>query len=116
MSYFVARETAGTDLTEARTAATVTLLGAGLCILVRLTGTLPRWRWILVAAMAAATALALVLPFTRTFFDLQYPPASVWWVVLGAVVGVAVGIRFVPVTADGEDEPAAPDREAVAAG
>ena len=55
--------------------------------------------------MAAATGLALVLPFTRSFFELEYPPAEVWWVVLGTVVAAQIAIRFVPVTADGEDDP-----------
>jgi len=96
-----------TELTQARTAATVTLLGAGLGILVRLTGTLPMWRWILVAAMALSTALALVLPFTQTFFDLEYPPTAVWWVMSAAVVCSWIAIRFVPLA----DHPAdhAPD-------
>ena len=81
-------------------------MGAGLGILVRLTGTLPRWRWILVGAMVAATASALVLPFTKKFFDLDYPPTAVWWVVLGAVVCSWIAIRFVLVTVDGD-----PDRD-----
>jgi cation-transporting ATPase E len=102
VAYFASRATEGTNLTESRTAATVTLLGVGLGILIRLTGTLPAWRWILVASMAAGTALVLVLPFTRTFFDLEYPPGSVWWVMVATVVVAQVAIRFVPVTADGE--------------
>ena len=116
VSYFAARTDLGSSLTDstltaaqltqARTAATVTLLGAGLGILVRLTGTLPRWRWILVGAMVAATASALVLPFTKKFFDLDYPPTAVWWVVLGAVVCSWIAIRFVLVTVDGD-----PDRD-----
>ncbi|MFN7148425.1 MAG: HAD-IC family P-type ATPase [Microthrixaceae bacterium] len=77
--YFVARSVDGTTLTESRTAATVTLLGVGLGLLVRLTSTLPAWRWALVAAMAVATGLALVVPPIATFFDLAYPPAPVWW-------------------------------------
>jgi cation-transporting ATPase E len=97
--WFVARAQVD-DLTEARTATTVALLGVGLGILVRLTGSLPRWRWWLIGAMAALTALALVLEPVRRFFDLALPPVPVWWL-LAAVVGVAhLLIRFVPVTAD----------------
>jgi cation-transporting ATPase E len=116
VSYFASRATDGPtlselDLTQARTAATVTLLGAGLGILIRLTGTLPRWRWLLVAAMAIATGLALVLAFTRTFFDLEYPSTEVWWVMLGSVLAAQIAIRFVPVTTDGEQADADGDND-----
>ena len=112
VAYFAARIDLGSSLTDstltaaqltqARTAATVTLLGAGLGILVRLTAKLPLSRWILVGAMAAATESALALPSTRQFFDLDYPPTAVWWVMLGAVVCTWIALRFVPVTVDGE--------------
>jgi cation-transporting ATPase E len=101
--YFVARSTEGSTLTESRTAATVTLLGIGLGLLVRLTSTLPSWRWVLVAAMAVATGLALAVPPIATFFDLAYPPAPVWWTMLGVLVVAQIAIRFVP-TASDDDE------------
>ena len=88
------------DLAEARTATTITLLAVGLGILVRLTGSLPRWRWWLVASMASLMALALALEPVRRFFDLALPPAEVWWVLLSAVAVAHLLIRFVPVTAD----------------
>ena len=44
-----ARSTAST-LTESRSSATITLLGVGLGLLVRLTATLPPWRWALVGS------------------------------------------------------------------
>lgn len=100
--YFVARATDGSTLTESRTAATVTLLGVGLVLLVRLTSTLPAWRWVLVAAMVAATALSLVIPPVASFFDLAYPPAAVWWAMAGVLVVAAVASRFVPVASDGD--------------
>jgi cation-transporting ATPase E len=102
--YFVARSVEGTTLTESRTAATVTLLGVGLGLLVRLTSTLPAWRWALVAAMAVATALALVVPPIATFFDLAYPPAAVWWTMAGVLLVALVAVRFVPTA--GDDDPA----------
>lgn len=103
--YFVARSVEGTTLTESRTAATVTLLGVGLGLLVRLTSTLPAWRWGLVAAMAVATALALVVPPVATFFDLAYPPAAVWWAMAGVLVVAQVAVRFVPTAGDGDAAP-----------
>jgi cation-transporting ATPase E len=60
------------DLTEARTATTLALLAIGLVILVRLTSSLPPWRWALVGAMAATSVVGML----------------------------AAAIRFVPVTAD----------------
>lgn len=98
--YFTAIHTQGSNLTESRTAATVTLLGVGLAILIRLTGSLPTWRWGLIAAMAAGVALALTLPMTRSFFDLEYPPVLVWQVMLVTVLLAGIAIQFVPVTGD----------------
>ena len=97
--WFVARSQVD-QLAEARTATTITLLAVGLGILVRLTGSLPRWRWWLVASMASLMALALALEPVRRFFDLALPPAQVWWVLLAAVGVAHLLIRFVPVTAD----------------
>jgi cation-transporting ATPase E len=103
--YFVARSVEGTTLTESRTAATVTLLGVGLGLLVRLTSTLPAWRWALVAAMALATAAALVVTPIATFFDLAYPPAAVWWTIAGVLVVAQVAVRFVPTAGDDDAAP-----------
>jgi hypothetical protein len=102
--YFVARGDAGASLDEARSAATITLLGVGLAILLRLTSTLPPWRWVLVGSMAAAVAVVLAVPWLSTFFALDYPPQEIWLVIVPSVLVAAVAIRFVPVTADGEDD------------
>jgi len=98
--YFAARATEGSSLTESRSAATVALLGVGLGLLVRLTETLPSWRWLLVAAMASATVLALAVDPVAEFFALAYPPASVWWVIVAVLVVAQVAIRFIPVPSD----------------
>jgi cation-transporting ATPase E len=98
--YFAARAAEGSTLTESRSAATITLLGVGLGLLVRLTASLPPWRWGLVAAMGAATVLAVVLPPVAAFFDLAYPPASVWWVIAVVLAVAQVAVRFVPVATD----------------
>ncbi len=100
--YFAARATEGSSLTESRSAATVTLLGVGLGLLVRLTETLPRWRWLLVAAMAAATVLAIVVDPVAEFFALAHPPAALWWVIAVVLLAAQVAIRFVPVPSDDE--------------
>jgi cation-transporting ATPase E len=103
--YFAARSLDGSTLTESRSAATITLLGVGLGLLVRLTATLPPWRWALVATMAAATALAVAVKPVAAFFDLAYPPSGVWWVMVAVLVAAQVAIRFVPVATDDPDDP-----------
>ena len=103
--YFTALAAQGSNLTESRTAATVTLLGVGLAILIRLTGSLPSWRWALIAAMGVGVVLALTLPFTQTFFDLEYPPQSVWQVMLVVVILAGITVQFVPVAGDTDEAP-----------
>jgi cation-transporting ATPase E len=98
--YFTALAAQGSNLTESRTAATMTLLGVGLAILVRLTGSLPIWRWALIAAMGVGVVLALTLPITQKFFDLEYPPAAVLQVMLVVVMLASVAVQFVPVAGD----------------
>ena len=103
--YFTALAAQGSNLTESRTSATVTLLGVGLAILIRLTGSLPSWRWALIAAMGVGVVLALTLPFTQTFFDLEYPPQSVWQVMLVVVILAGITVQFVPVAGDTDEAP-----------
>jgi cation-transporting ATPase E len=98
--YFTALAAQGSNLTESRTAATMTLLGVGLAILVRLTGSLPIWRWALIAVMGVGVVLALTLPITQKFFDLEYPPAAVLQVMLVVVLLASVAVQFVPVAGD----------------
>ena len=106
IGYFLARAQDASSLTESRTAATVTLLGVGLGILVRLTSSLPPWRWVLVGSMAVATVLSLTLPMVSTFFDLDMPPTSTWWGLAAVVAAGWIAIHFVPVhTLRDDDEP-----------
>jgi cation-transporting ATPase E len=107
--YFVSRLDDATTLREARSAATITLLGVGLLLLLRLTRSLPPWRWILVGSMAAGIAIVLAVPPLAAFFDLEYPPSEVWPVILGVVVAAGIAIQFVPVTADGGEVAEPPD-------
>ena len=89
------------DLIEARTATTITLLGVGLAILLRLTGSLPPWRWFLVGSMAVGILVVLTVPPLSAFFELDMPSGSTWAAIAVVVVFAAVAIRLVPVTADG---------------
>ncbi len=111
VSYFYARADDASSLTESRTAATVTLLGVGLGILVRLTSSLPPWRWVLVGSMAVATVLALTVPMVSAFFDLDMPPTSTWGALLAVVAAGWVAIHFVPVHTDRDDDDASSTAE-----
>ncbi len=101
--YFATRSVPDATLTEARSAATLTLLGVGLGLLVRLTATLPPWRWALVATMALATVLAVVVEPVAAFFELEASPPEIWWVIVAVLVVAQVLVRFVPVASDGAD-------------
>ena len=83
--YEVVRRLDGVGLDEARTCATMTLLGIGLVILVLISRPLRPWKVVLVAAMAASYAVTMAWPLPRRLFQLDLPPAGAWLWVLGAV-------------------------------
>jgi cation-transporting ATPase E len=102
--YGVALRDDGLSLVEARTATTITLLGVGLAILLQLTRSLPPWRWALVGAMAASILVVLAVPALSEFFELDMPSGSTWAVIALTVLVAGVGVRFIPVTADGSED------------
>ena len=83
--YEVVRRLDGVTLDEARTSATMTLLGIGLVILVLISRPLRPWKVGLAASMAAAYGAAMAWPFLGDFFQLDSPSLSGWLWVLGAV-------------------------------
>ena len=83
--YEVVRRLDGVSLDEARTSATMTLLGIGLVILVLISRPLRPWKVGLAAAMAASYGAAMALPPLREFFELDVPSLSAWLCVLGAI-------------------------------
>ena len=97
------------ELLDARSAATVTLLAVGLLLLLRLTRTLPPWRWVLVGAMASGIVTVLLVAPIASFFDLVVPPQDVWTAIALAVLGSGIAVQFVPVTADGGEAAELPD-------
>ncbi len=103
--YLTGRMAAGTTLIEARSAATITLLGVGLAILLRLTRSLPPWRWALVSAMVASVLGVMLIPPLSSLFELDLPPLSTWIAILAVVAVAAFVLHFVPVTADGGEVP-----------
>ncbi len=83
--YEVVRRLDGVTLDEARTSATMTLLGVGLVILLLISRPLRPWKVGLAAAMAASYGFAMALPMLREFFQLDAPSLGGWLWVLGAV-------------------------------
>jgi cation-transporting P-type ATPase E len=81
---------------QARTTATLALAGLGLVVLALAARPLNRGRGLLLAAMAAAFAVVLLVPFLRVFFALDLPPlpvaatALVLDVVLGGLLTLVV--------------------------
>jgi cation-transporting ATPase E len=94
--YALARADDDMSLIQSRTVATVTLLTAGLMILVLVSRPLAIWKVTLAATMGGFYAIVLAVPALRDFFELDLPPADfVPVMVLGSALGV-LGIIFLP--------------------
>ncbi len=79
-------------LAEARSAATITLLGIGLAVLVVTSQPLRLWKIGLAAAMAACYVAVISVPFARDYFELNLPDGDVWTV---SALTIAVGSALV---------------------
>ena len=91
IAYEIARRASSVELSQARTAATMTLLGLGLVILAWTARPLELWKLGLIAGMAGLYALVLLVPFGRNYFNLQLFPAWLWLVcVATAIIGGAL--------------------------
>jgi len=88
--YEIVRRLDGVTLDEARTSATMTLLGLGLVILLLISRPLRPWKVGLAGAMAASYGAAMAWPPLREFFQLDSPSLAAWlWVVGTVAVGGA---------------------------
>lgn len=86
--YEIVRRFDGVDLAEARTCATMTLLGIGLVILMLISRPMRPWKLGLAASGAAAYAGMMAWSASRSFYRLDLPPAITWlWVTAAIVVG-----------------------------
>ena len=98
--YEVARRASDTSLIEARTVATMTLLGLGLVILVVTSRPLRPWKIALAAAMGLLYVVVMAAGGLRDYFELDLPPGWLWGPVCAAVAvgGVVIALlpRFVP--------------------
>ena len=77
---------------EQQTAATMTLAGCSLIVLLRNARPLVGWKLALVIAMGGAVALAFVTPMGRDFFALDLPPAPILITALLAVAAAGAAM------------------------
>ncbi len=104
--YLYARNQGSDDLTvaelaDARSAATITLLGIGLVVLVVVSRPLRVWKVGLAAAMAGLYTLVLAWDYPRDYFELTIPDGNVWGVALGAVAAAGAVIVAIPLLVPG---------------
>ncbi len=89
------------QLADARSAATITLLGIGLVVLVVVSRPLRPWKVGLAAAMAALYGWLLAVERARDYFELTLPDAEVWVASGVAVVVAAMLVIGVPLLVPG---------------
>ena len=94
--YETVRRIDAVDIGQARTCATVTLLGVGLVILVLISRPLRPWKIALAAAMAGLYAAVMGWTPLRDYYHLHPPPAVGWWCVALAVALGGLGVWLGP--------------------
>ena len=94
--YEVARRASDTTLIEARTVATMTLLGLGLVILVVTSRPLRPWKIVLAGVMAVLYVVVMVSGGLRDYFELDMPPAWLWGPVWAAIAVGGAAIVALP--------------------
>ncbi len=95
-NYELARRHTGISLDEARSLATLTLLGIGLAVLAVASRPVRAWKIGLVAAMAAGYGVIMAVPFARHFFELDLFGGIAWLYVAVSVAVASVLIAAVP--------------------
>jgi cation-transporting ATPase E len=94
--FALARADDDMSLIQSRTVATITLLTAGLTILVLVSRPLATWKLMLAVAMGGFYAVVLAIPTLREFFELDLPPASFVPILVAGAAAGAVGIVLLP--------------------
>lgn len=92
--YEVVRRLDGLELDEARTCATVTLLGVSLAILLLISRPFAPWKGALAASMAGSYAITMLWSPLRSFFHLDPPPPDAWLWVCGATILGGLCVRL----------------------
>jgi cation-transporting P-type ATPase E len=97
LAYRLAHDEPGVSLVQARTSATMVLCWIGFAVLTIIAAPLTRARLMLIWSMVGAFVVAMVLPFTRAFFELRAPPPIVWLAGFGIAALVWSSSRlFIP--------------------
>ena len=94
--YEVARRASEVTLIEARTVATITLLGLGLAILVVTSRPLRPWKIVLAVCMGLLYVVVMAAGGLRDYFELDLPPAWLWGPVCAAVAVGGAAIVALP--------------------
>jgi len=92
VTFVVARHQHAVPLVQERTAATLTLAGCSLFVLLRNARPLRGWKLGLVSTMGGIVALAFLTPPGRDFFELDLPPAPILTTAVVAVGGAVAAM------------------------
>ena len=82
------------SLSEARTAATITLLAIGLVILLTISHPIQPWKLGLVITMAISYVGVIAIEFSREYFEMALPPKSSWLPILICILIGGLSISF----------------------
>ncbi len=96
IAYAFARTGEHDTLVEARTAATITLLGLGLVVLIITSRPLLPWKLALAATMAGFYAAVIAIGPLRRYFELDVPSSTTWVAITISGAAGAAGIALLP--------------------
>ncbi len=96
LAYLAVPRATDSELSEARTVATITLLGIGLAVLLVVSRPLRPWKIGLVAAMTSLYAIVLLWSWPREYFELNTPDAEHWTPTLIAIIVAGAAIAALP--------------------
>lgn len=82
------------ELADARSAATITLLGVGLAVLVVVSRPLRVWKVALAASMGGLYGLVLFWDAARDYFELTIPDGNIW---VASAIATAIGTTVVAI-------------------
>lgn len=89
ITFAIARQLVPGHIELARTAATITLFGSGLAMLVFLALPKTLWQKLFYSALFTGMYFTIAIPSIREFFSLTIPPANVW-AILAIIMSIAI--------------------------
>lgn len=93
LAYAGTRQIAPMDIGLARTAATLTLVGCGLSVLLLLARPVTLWQRLFMIALIVTLGVIIAYPWLRAFFALTFPPAPVWVMIAILATACFVALR-----------------------